>query len=93
MTQTVIAIDAMSGDHGPGVTVPASLRALKKYPELKLILVGDQKVLSDELARHGGQAGERLQLQHASQVVGMDEAPSSALRGNCLLYTSPSPRD
>lgn len=81
MTQTVIAIDAMSGDHGPVVTVPASLRALEKYPELKLILVGDQKVLGDELARHGGKIGERLSLHHASQVVGMDEAPSSALRG------------
>jgi glycerol-3-phosphate acyltransferase PlsX len=81
MTHTVIAIDAMSGDHGPGVTVPASLRALEKYPELKLILVGDQQILSDELGRHGGQTGERLELLHASQVVGMDEAPSSALRG------------
>lgn len=81
MTQTVIAIDAMSGDHGPGITVPASLRALEKYPKLKLVLVGDQQILSDELARHSGQLGERLGLQHASQVVGMDEAPSSALRG------------
>lgn len=81
MTHTVIAIDAMSGDHGPCVTVPASLRALEKYPELKLILVGDQQILGDELARHGGRTGERLELQHASQVVGMDEAPSSALRG------------
>lgn len=81
MTQTVIAIDAMSGDHGPGITVPASLRALEKYPKLKLILVGDEQILGDELARHGGQWGVRLGLQHASQVVGMDEAPSSALRG------------
>lgn len=81
MTQTVIAIDAMGGDHGPGVTVPASLRALEKYPKLKLILVGDQQILGEELARHGGQLGERLGMQHASQVVGMDEAPSSALRG------------
>lgn len=81
MSQTVIAIDAMSGDHGPGVTVPASLRALEKYPKLKLILVGDELILGEELARHGGRLGDRLMLQHASQVVGMDEAPSSALRG------------
>jgi len=81
MTQTVIAIDAMGGDHGPVVTVPAALRALKKYPELSLILVGEQQALSDELARQGAKLGERLSLQHASQVVDMDEAPSSALRG------------
>ena len=81
MTQTVIAIDAMSGDHGPGITVPASLRALEKHPKLKLILIGDQQILADELARQGGQLGVRLELHHASQVVGMDESPSSALRG------------
>ena len=81
MTRTVIAIDAMGGDHGPGVTVPASLLALKQHPGLKLILVGDEAQLSAELARHGGELSERLAFQHASQVVAMDEAPSSALRG------------
>jgi len=81
MTRTVIAIDAMGGDHGPGVTVPASLLALKQHPGLKLILVGDEAQLSAELARHGGELSERLVFQHASQVVAMDEAPSSALRG------------
>lgn len=81
MTRTVIAIDAMGGDHGPGITVPASLLALKQYPGLKLILVGDEAQLSAELSRHGGQLSERLVFQHASQVVAMDEAPSSALRG------------
>lgn len=81
MTQTVIAIDAMGGDHGPSVTVPAAIRALEKYPKLKLILVGDRQILDGEIAHNNASPGERLSVQHASQVVGMDEAPSSALRG------------
>jgi glycerol-3-phosphate acyltransferase PlsX len=81
MTQTVIAIDAMGGDHGPVVTVPAALSALKSHKKLELILVGDEQVLADELARHGAATGQRLSLHHASQVVGMDEKPSQALRG------------
>lgn len=81
MTQTVIAIDAMGGDHGPDVTVPASLIALKQHPSLNLILVGDEQLLSDTLANNGAASSDRLTIQHASQVVGMDEAPSSALRG------------
>jgi glycerol-3-phosphate acyltransferase PlsX len=81
MTQTVIAIDAMGGDHGPSVTVPAALNALKRHKGLQLILVGDEQVLADELASHGAATGERLSLHHASQVVGMDEKPSQALRG------------
>jgi glycerol-3-phosphate acyltransferase PlsX len=81
MTQTVIAIDAMGGDHGPGVTVPASLRALEQHPNLKLILVGDEGQLSEELSRSGAAVSDRIGIHHASQVVDMDEAPSSALRG------------
>lgn len=78
---TTIALDAMGGDHGVSVVVPAALAALAENPELKLILVGDSQVLSDELNRRRAVPGERLVLQHASQVVAMDEPPSSALRG------------
>ncbi|MFU8838260.1 MAG: phosphate acyltransferase PlsX [Thiohalomonadaceae bacterium] len=81
MTSTLIAIDCMSGDHGPSATIPAALQALKKYPRLKLILVGDQQVIAEELSRHQAKPGERLVIRHASQMVGMDELPSQALRG------------
>ncbi len=75
-----ISLDAMGGDHGPSVVVPAAIEALTRHPRLKLILVGDEAVLAEELGRHGGDKS-RLQLRHASQVVAMDEPPSSALRG------------
>ncbi len=78
---TPIALDAMGGDHGPRVTIPAAKRALAEHPHIKLILVGDQALLMAELVKHGLEPGERLSIQHASQVVGMDEAPSQALRG------------
>ncbi|MGM0592986.1 MAG: phosphate acyltransferase PlsX [Pseudomonadota bacterium] len=81
MTQTVIAIDAMGGDHGPDVTVPAAAHALKQHPGLKLILVGDEAQMAEALKRDGGSPSDRLVLRHASQVVEMDESPSSALRG------------
>jgi glycerol-3-phosphate acyltransferase PlsX len=81
MTQIVIAIDAMSGDHGPSVTVPAALNALKQHMGLKLILVGDEQVLADELAQHNATASESLSIHHASQVVSMEDKPSQALRG------------
>ncbi len=81
MSNIVVSIDAMSGDHGPQVTVPAALRALKQHPDLAMILVGDQEQLQQELKHNGGRLSERLRIQHASQVVEMDELPSSALRG------------
>lgn len=75
-----IALDAMGGDHGPSVTVPAALRVLKESPSLKIILVGDQEILTRELAAHSSQTGSRVEIQHASEQVAMDEKPSVALR-------------
>jgi len=39
-----IAIDAMGGDHGLPVTVPASLDALKKFSDIHIILVGQRRL-------------------------------------------------
>ena len=75
-----IALDAMGGDHGPNVVVPAALSVIKEYPNLKLILVGNSEIVASELTKHGGEVGPNLQIQHASQQVEMDELPSVALR-------------
>lgn len=80
MSGITIALDAMGGDHGPSVVVPAALRSLQHEPELKLILVGDREVLLEHLRLHHAAENERLSIHHASQKVEMDELPSLALR-------------
>lgn len=79
-----IALDAMGGDHGPSVVVPAALQILAESPQLRIILVGDEAVLKQELATHKqattSSISSRLSIQHASQQVAMDEKPSVALR-------------
>jgi glycerol-3-phosphate acyltransferase PlsX len=75
-----VALDAMGGDHGPSVVVPAAFRVLAEQPELRLIMVGDQAVLERELARHRSSDMDRVSVVHASQQVRMDELPSQALR-------------
>ena len=82
MNKTVtIALDAMGGDHGVSVTVPAALTMLAKHVDLRLILVGREDALKPLLARHQARYGERLRLHHASEEVSMHELPSQALRG------------
>lgn len=80
MSLITIALDAMGGDHGPSVVVPAALRSLKDEPELQLILVGDQQALRQHLQMLNASESERLRVHHASQKVEMDELPSLALR-------------
>lgn len=77
---TIIAIDAMGGDYGPSVTVPATLQVLAKHPDLHLILVGNEDKLVQAL-QHQSYDARRLHIQHASQQVEMNEPPSQALRG------------
>lgn len=79
MTITV-AVDAMGGDVGLKVTVPASLRFLEEHPDARLILVGDSEAVAAELARHESAARARIEIRHATQVVDMDEAPQLALK-------------
>jgi glycerol-3-phosphate acyltransferase PlsX len=81
MMPVTVAIDAMGGDFGPSVTVPAALSFLADHPHARVILVGREDVLAKELAQHRAQRDERLRIGHASEVIEMREAPASALRG------------
>jgi phosphate acyltransferase len=75
-----ISIDAMGGDFGPEITVPASLDCLRNNPDLKLILVGDSAVLQKKLGENLSAFQDRLTIHHASQQVEMHESPSKALK-------------
>ena len=74
-----LAVDAMGGDHGPKITVPASINALTRYDQLQIILVGDKELIEKELQKNK-YTNTRLSIQHASEVVEMDESPQSALK-------------
>lgn len=71
----------MGGDHGPQVVIPAAISALKKHPNVNLILVGDKESIEAQLREHNVLSDERFIIQHASQQVAMDESPALALRG------------
>lgn len=75
-----ISLDAMGGDTGPAVIVPAAIKALKKHADLKIILVGIEEELKPIVTQHNGSLGTRLTIHHASEVVAMDDLPSLALR-------------
>ena len=47
---------------------------------LRLILVGQEDVLSSQLVRNKAKGDPRLLIRHASQLVSMDESPAQALR-------------
>ncbi len=75
-----VAIDAMGGDHGPHVTIPAALAVMREDASVNIVLVGLSEVIQAELAEHNAKLGPRLRIHHASEVVTMDESPQSAMK-------------
>ena len=75
-----IAVDAMGGDFAPQAIVEGSLLAVRECPDIDcLYLVGDERAIQAEIARCGGNPG-RVEIRHASEVVGMGESPATAVR-------------
>lgn len=75
-----IAVDVMSGDHGPRVCVPAAVSLVRERADLTLVLVGVPEQIRRELNAQGAVAQERIAVHAATQVVAMDEHPREAVR-------------
>ncbi|KTC92917.1 MULTISPECIES: phosphate acyltransferase PlsX [Legionella] len=80
MKNITIAIDAMGGDHGLKIVIPACVRAVRHNPDLKLLLVGDQNQVNAHLKKLGVAKNSQFSVVHASEIVAMDELPSHAMR-------------
>lgn len=76
----ILAVDAMGGDHGVNITVPSCLRFLDETLDVNIILVGDRDAIYKQIGDKLSQYSDRIEVVHATQVVGMDEAPQSAMR-------------
>jgi phosphate acyltransferase len=75
-----VAVDAMGGDHGPSVTLPAALQFLEETPDALVILVGLDGPLRAAMAKQKSPAISRLTIHPATEIVEMHEPPADALR-------------
>jgi len=74
-----IALDAMGGDDAPQPNIDGAIAALQADPALNVVLVGPQDQIDKEIEA-SGYNGDRLSIAHATQVVGMEEKPTEAMR-------------
>ena len=73
-----IVVDAMGGDQAPAVVVDGAVQAARDLG-LEIVLVGRQEAVEAELKRHDT-AGLLLTVQHAGEVIEMDEHPAAAVK-------------
>ncbi len=75
-----IAVDAMGGDHAPDEIVKGAVDAARRFNAVdKIYLVGDESAIKEVLNGLDG-VSDRIEVRHASEVVGMEEAPAVAIR-------------
>jgi glycerol-3-phosphate acyltransferase PlsX len=75
-----VAVDAMGGDHAPGVVVDGVLAALAAEDRLGVTLVGDEPRLMEALGDRGRAFPDRMRVLHTPHAIGPDETPVEALR-------------
>jgi phosphate acyltransferase len=78
-----VAIDAMGGDHGLVVTIPAAVEFLERNPGASVLLVGQAPRIEAALGQQSAfpRLQSRIQIRHTDEVVAMDDPPAVALKG------------
>jgi len=77
-----IAIDAMGGEGGAALNVPASIAALEAIDELALVLVGHKTLIQPHLQGINSGILDRIELLHTDAVIRDDEKPAQVIRGD-----------
>jgi len=76
-----IALDAMGGDYAPQNPVEGAVQALRDFPDVEVIFVGDEAKIRAELAKHStADIQSRYSFHHASQVVDMTDSGLDSIR-------------
>ena len=74
-----ILVDCFGGDHCPEAPVDGALAALETYPDLAVILTGDEAVLR-KLLEGRRYDPARVEIVHAPEVIGCNEKPTDVVR-------------
>lgn len=75
-----VALDAMGGDHSPGEIVAGAVMAVNARKDILVLLIGPKDAVSCELEKHTYNT-EQIEVIHATEVIGTEEPPVSAIRG------------
>ena len=79
MSAITIALDAMGGDHAPGMVVAGAALARQRFPQVRFLLFGIEGQLNPLLERQSG-LRDHAEIRHAENIVRGEDKPSVALR-------------
>ena len=71
-----IVLDCLGGDNGLPAMVAGAVEALKRNPELQLVMVGDESQIRPQVAEFG----DCVEIIDTKVNIAMDEHPTTAIR-------------
>lgn len=77
--KVVVALDAMGGDYAPIETVKGAVEAVAEHPEIKVILVGKEEAIRNELKKYT-YSQDNIEVKNATEIIDMGEVPTKAIR-------------
>jgi len=82
VSKLTIAVDVMGSDLGPSAVVEGAVQAAIEYPDVNLVLVGDENIIARELAgnKYMQNTPYKFEILHAPEVIGFDEQPTTAIK-------------
>lgn len=75
-----VAVDAMGGDFAPFEVVKGAVEAVREDSSIEVVLVGDKSRIEGVLSELNVSPGGNITISHSSQVVGMGESATDAVR-------------
>ena len=75
-----LAVDAMGGDFGVEITIPACCDFLQDHPDTKVIAIGSAQAIEQSIRNCNPNLLDRFQIMGASEIVLMDDPIEIALR-------------
>lgn len=80
MEKVIVALDAMGGDYAPEQTVQGAVNAVRSSSDIKVILVGKEERLKEELYTKCGYSGDAIEIVNATEIIEMGDVPTSAIK-------------
>ena len=80
MEKVIVALDAMGGDYAPEQTVQGAVNAVRSSSDIKVILVGKEERLKEELYTKCGYSGDAIEIVNATEIMEMGDVPTSAIK-------------
>lgn len=75
----IVAVDAVGGDVYPQNPIQGALLALQEHDSLKLLFVGPEELITEELKKHD-YPKDRVSVYNATQIITMTESPAQAVK-------------